>query len=104
MPFRTKAQLAHAMLLRAFEAGLRPSWVTGDEVYGRDGELRRFLEQRHQRYVLAVASNTSAWRGFMQVKAGRVLSELKPEDWMSFMREPSVGKAAERRCGPLRRE
>lgn len=80
--FRTKTQLARAMLLRAFEAGLRPSWVTGDEVYGRDGELRRFLEQRHQRYVLAVASNTYVWRGFMQVKAGRVLSELEPEDWM----------------------
>lgn len=80
--FRTKTQLARAMLLRAFEAGLRPSWVTGDEVYGRDGALRRFLEQRHQRYVLAVASNTYVWRGFMQVKAGRVLSELEPEDWM----------------------
>ncbi|MCP3140842.1 IS701 family transposase [Pyxidicoccus xibeiensis] len=78
--FRTKTQLAHAMLLRAFDAGLRPSWVTGDEVYGRDGELRRFLEQRHQRYVLAVAANTYVWRGFMQVKAGRVVSELKSED------------------------
>jgi len=79
--FRTKTQLAQAMLLRAFEAGLRPSWVTGDEVYGRNGELRRFLEQRHQRYVLAVASNTYVWRGFVQVTAGRVLSELEPEDW-----------------------
>ncbi len=79
--FRTKTQLAQAMLLRAFEAKLRPSWVTGDEVYGRDGELRRFLEQRHQRYVLAVAANTYVWRGFMPVKAGRVVSELKSEDW-----------------------
>jgi len=79
--FRTKTQLAHAMILRAFEAGLRPSWVTGDEVYGRDGELRRFLEQRHQRYVLAVAANTYVWRGFIQVKAGRVVSELKSADW-----------------------
>lgn len=77
--FRIKTQLALAMVLRAFEAGLRPTWVTGDKVYGRDGELRRFLEQRHQRYVLAVASNTYVWRGFKQVTAGRVLPALKPE-------------------------
>ena len=34
-----KTQLAQALLLRAFEPGLRPSWVTGDEVYGRDSEV-----------------------------------------------------------------
>lgn len=68
--FRTKPELARVMLERAFEAGLTPSWVLGDEVYGRDTALRHFLEQRHQRYVLAVASNTYVWRGMAQVKAG----------------------------------
>lgn len=79
--FHTKPQLAHQMLQRAFEAGLRPSWVVGDEVYGRDGNLRRFLEQRHQRYVLAVASNTYVWSGFTQVMAGQVLAQVKEQDW-----------------------
>jgi SRSO17 transposase len=79
--FRTKPELARSMLERAFEAGLKPSWVVGDEVYGRDGTLRRFLDQRHQRYVLAVASNTYVWRGMEQVTAGDVLQELKPKDW-----------------------
>jgi SRSO17 transposase len=79
--FRTKPQQAQQMLQRAFAAGLKPSWVVGDEVYGRDGDLRRFLEQRHQSFVLAVASNTYVWSGFTQVKAGQVLAQVKPQDW-----------------------
>lgn len=35
----TKTQMARAMLLRAFEAGFRLTWVTEDEVYGRDGDF-----------------------------------------------------------------
>lgn len=79
--FRTKPQLAQEMLQRAFDAGLKPAWVVGDEVYGRDGELRRFLEQRHQRFALAVASNTYVWSGLTQLKAGEVLAQVKEQDW-----------------------
>lgn len=79
--FHTKPQLAQQMLQRAFDAGLKPSWVVGDEVYGRDGDLRRLLEQRHQRYVLAVVSNTYVWSGFKQVTAGQVLAQVKEQDW-----------------------
>lgn len=80
--FRTKPAIGLELLERALAAGLRPSWVVGDEVYGRDGHLRRLLEQRHQRYVLAVASNTYAWRGFSQTTAGRVLAEVEEKDWV----------------------
>lgn len=79
--FATKPELARAMLERALRAGLRPAWTVGDEVYGRDGELRRFLESHSQRYVLAVASNTYAWRGMKQVTAGRVLEEVEKQEW-----------------------
>jgi SRSO17 transposase len=88
--FLTKPELARVMLERAFNAGLKPSWVLGDEVYGRDGTLRHFLEQRHQHYVLAVASNTYVWRGMAQVTAGEVLREMKPKDWTVL----SAGKGA----------
>src|SRR5256885_906753 len=54
---RTKPQLALALLERALEAGVPAAWVTGDEVYGSDGKLRRALEGRGQAYVLAVRSN-----------------------------------------------
>jgi SRSO17 transposase len=53
--FRTKPELARELLERALDAGVPAAWVTADEVYGADGRLRRMLEARGQRYVLAVA-------------------------------------------------
>ncbi|GJG86471.1 hypothetical protein tb265_16520 [Gemmatimonadetes bacterium T265] len=54
VPFRTKPVLARGMLERALDAGVRPAWVTADEVYGSDHRLRVLLEARDQPYVLAV--------------------------------------------------
>ena len=79
--FQTKPMLAQAMLQRALRAGLHPAWVVGDEVYGRDEELRRFMESQTQRYVLEVASNTYAWRGEARVTAGEVLKEVRETEW-----------------------
>ena len=44
--FRTKPQLARAMLERALAAGVPAQWVTGDEVYGGDVRLRVWLEEQ----------------------------------------------------------
>src|SRR3954451_11850858 len=52
--FRTKPQLARAMLARALAAGVPAQWVTGDEVYGSDYALRRSIERSGRGYVLAV--------------------------------------------------
>ena len=57
VPFRTKPQLARAMLERALEAGVPAAWVTGDEIYGGDRRLRMWLEERGQPFVLAVKSS-----------------------------------------------
>src|SRR5918995_1614812 len=46
--FATKPRLAEQMLERALRAGVPAAWVTGDEVYGSDGALRRWLEQEGQ--------------------------------------------------------
>lgn len=40
--FVTKPQLARRMLRRAFDHGLHPKWVLGDEVYGSDGKFPAF--------------------------------------------------------------
>jgi SRSO17 transposase len=56
---QTKPQIALTMLERALDAGVPAAWVTGDEVYGSDSKLRRALEGRGERYVLAVRSNQS---------------------------------------------
>ena len=55
--FATKPELAAVMVARALDAGVPAAWVTGDEVYGQHGGLRRILEEREQPYVLAVPVN-----------------------------------------------
>lgn len=55
--FRTKGQLAIDVLADAFADGLSFDFVCGDEVYGSCTELREFLEERSQAYVLRAASN-----------------------------------------------
>ena len=51
--FATKGELAQQMLGRAFAAGVQAEWVVTDTVYGYD-EMRDWLENRQQKYVLAV--------------------------------------------------
>ena len=55
--FRTKGQLAIDILGEAYGDGLAFDFVCGDEVYGSCTELREFLEDCGQAYVLRVASN-----------------------------------------------
>ena len=54
--FRTKGQLAIDVMEDACGDGLAFDFVCGDEVYGSCTELRQFLEDRGQAYVLRVAS------------------------------------------------
>jgi SRSO17 transposase len=44
--FATKPQLALRMITRALDAGTPAGWVSGDEVYGADPQLRAGLEER----------------------------------------------------------
>jgi len=54
LAFRTKGQLAIDILADAFADGLCLDFVCGDEVYGSCTELREYLEERDQAYVLRV--------------------------------------------------
>ena len=55
--FRTKGQLAIDVMKDAYADGLCFDFACGDEVYGSCTELRQFLEDRGQAYVLRVASS-----------------------------------------------
>jgi SRSO17 transposase len=79
--FATKPRLAKEMLGRAFAAGVPAAWVTGDEVYGGDGDLRRWLETEGRPYVLAVRENQYVWRGFGQSKVGALVKALPKRAW-----------------------
>lgn len=83
----TKPQLALAMLERAFTGGVHAAWVTGDAVYSASN-VRSFLEQRQQPYVLAVASNCHVWTwdqsGPKQTQVADVAQQFEPDQWQTW--------------------
>ena len=79
--FATKGELAKAMLARAFAAGVKAQWVVGDTVYGYD-DLRSWLEQQHQPYVLAVPETHPVWMHGQAQPVGLVAALLPQEAWV----------------------
>ena len=82
--FKTKAELARQMIERVLRLGLRPSWITADEIYGHDGKFRFWLEEIGQPYVLAVPSNQYVTRGFSQYKVADLVRELSEDSWVKI--------------------
>ncbi len=80
--FATKPMLGRRMLERAFQAGMPCGWVAADEVYGHDGKLRHWLEERRQPYVLAVAADQRLWRSDMrQYRVDEIAGQLPKRSW-----------------------
>jgi SRSO17 transposase len=79
--FATKPALAQQMLARAFAAGVPAAWVSGDEIYGDDGALRRWLEAGHHPYVLAVSCHHPLWQTGTPERADGLIAALPPEAW-----------------------
>ena len=75
---QTKGQLAQTMLARAVAAGVPHAWITGDECYGSDGALRRWLEEHAEAYVLAVRANTYLWSASATGLQQQPLSAIAP--------------------------
>ena len=75
--FQTKPRLAHRMLKRALEAGVRAAWVVADCLYGDTRRLGVWLEEREQPYVVGVSGKAQVWVGFSQPKVGGILDALR---------------------------
>lgn len=79
--FATKPMQGKQMLARAFDAGIRPRWVLGDEVYGGDPKLADWLDECRQPYILAVREthvvgcNGEAW------EVGAMPPYIKEQNW-----------------------
>jgi SRSO17 transposase len=84
--FKTKPQLAQAMLERAVAARVPFGWVTGDTVYGGDRRLRMWLEQHAIRHVMAVKCTEPVWalteRGPGQVAARDLITQMPAARWL----------------------
>lgn len=82
--FLSKPQLAQRMLKRAFEAGVKASWVVADTVYS-SWKVRNFLEERQQPYVLAVPSNFMvrfiSCEGVQQPHIATLFKTIGPDAW-----------------------
>lgn len=80
--FATKPMLGKRMLERAFQAEMPCGWVAGDEVYGHDSKLRRWLEEHRQPYVLAIAADQRLWRSDMrQHRVDEIAGQLPRRSW-----------------------
>lgn len=88
--FATKPQLAQRMIDRAWQSGLHPRWVLGDEVYGSDSKTRRFLESHGQPYVLAVSGQQRLWKDFVQQRVDKIADAIPSDAWLRL----SVGDGA----------
>jgi SRSO17 transposase len=69
------------MLERALDAGMDVGWVVGDEVYGEDEGLRRWLEARQQAFVLAIACDHPLWQDLEQHRVDALIAALPSDAW-----------------------
>jgi SRSO17 transposase len=89
--FATKPMLGKRMLERAFQAGMPSGWVAGDEVYGHDSKLRRWLEEQRRSYVLAVAADQRLWRkDLRQHRVDEIASQLPQRSWKRLSAGPGA--------------
>jgi hypothetical protein len=81
--FATKPHLAGEMIAAALDAGVTASWVTGDEAYGQDPQLRARLERIGIGYVMAVACSTRVRinHGRTPVRADVLADRLPASAW-----------------------
>jgi SRSO17 transposase len=79
--FATKPQLARRMIADALAGGVECAWVTGDSVYGNDGKLREWLEERRQPYVLGVTAQYRLFTERGREWAKDVFARLPARGW-----------------------
>jgi SRSO17 transposase len=80
--FATKGQIAREQARRVLDAGLKPAWATGDEVYGRSSELREGFEARGIGYVFAVGCDFQlTTSGQVKMRADQALGLVEARGW-----------------------
>jgi SRSO17 transposase len=96
--FRTKPQLARDIVAGMVADATMPPWAAGDEVYGRSGELRTFLEAHEVGYVLRVGCAFHLEvAGGVTARADQVVARfVGPDAWQVLS---VAGSKGERRYG-----
>jgi SRSO17 transposase len=79
--FATKPALGRRMIERAQQAEVPFQWVTGDEVYGNDGQMRRWLEGRKISFVVAVLCQYRVFYEGTRRWASEIATLLPQKEW-----------------------
>lgn len=79
--FATKPRLAREVVARVTEAGLPCAWVVADSVYGGDGSLRLWLEERRQPYVMDVTGQYRIFDGERRERAATIAKRRTSRQW-----------------------
>ena len=88
--FATKPALARQMIARTLDAGVPARWVTADEVYGADPQLRGELERRRLGYVLAVARDYRVPTAAGPLRADMLTLQLPKRAWQPLSAGPGA--------------
>lgn len=88
--FATKPELARVMIERFWDAGHPVGWVTGDEVYGGNPNLRTALQERGIGFVLAVTCSAEVSTGVGKFRADALAAKLPKRAWQKL----SAGRGA----------
>jgi len=92
--FATKPQLALRMTDRVLAAGIGVGWITADEAYGDNPELRRELEDRGLSYVMAVSCDTQISVPKGRIRADKLAATIPASGWQ--IRSAGQGSKGER--------
>jgi SRSO17 transposase len=82
--FAKKATLGRQMLERAIEAQVPHQWVLGDCVYGDDRELREWLQERHEWYVLGITCNHLLYYEGARQRFDEIAASLPSSAWQQL--------------------
>ena len=90
--FATKPALARQMLTAALDVDVPAGWVTGDEVYGADPDLRSDLERRSVGYVLAVGCDRRVRinHGRTIIRADALAEQVPASAWQTHSCGPGA--------------
>jgi SRSO17 transposase len=94
--FRTKGQLAIDVLQDAYADGISFDFLCGDEVYGSCTELREFLEQRGQAYVLRVACSLQLTLARRKISCADAVAWLLKDQRRWEVRSAGAGSKGQR--------
>jgi len=97
--FATKPKLAQDMLERALSAGVPFGWFAGDEVYGQNPGLRKWLEKNQVGYVMAVPCSKLVTVPAGRMRAGELGRLVPAGAWQRLScGDGSKGPRASRAC------